>query len=111
MTAFCTLMGVLFGWTRLATGSIWPAVIGHGALNAAAGFGYVFGAADQPIDTAQVTILGWTGWLLPALLIVGLVVLKRLPVAGPREGERSPGICSKGRSRGRLYGSPGDASS
>ena len=84
MVAFCTLMGILFGWMRLATGSIWPTVIGHGALNAAAGFGFVFGAADQPIDTAQVTILGWTGWILPALLIVGLVLLKRLPVAEPR---------------------------
>ena len=84
MTIFCVIMGVLFGWMRLATGSIWPAVIGHGALNAAGGFGYVFANAEQTIDTAQVTILGWTGWILPLLTICLLVVLKRLPVSGPR---------------------------
>ena len=39
--------------------------------------------ADQTIDTAQVTILGWTGWILPLLVILLLVVLKRLPVAEP----------------------------
>ena len=84
MMIFCVIMGVLFGWMRLATGSIWPAVIGHGALNAAGGFGYVFASADQMIDTAHVTILGWTGWILPMLTICLLVVLKRLPVAAPR---------------------------
>jgi CAAX protease family protein len=84
MIIFCVIMGVLFGWMRLATGSIWPAVIGHGALNAAGGFGYVFANAEQTIDTAQVTILGWTGWILPMLTICLLVVLKRLPVAAPR---------------------------
>ena len=84
MIIFCVIMGVLFGWMRLATGSIWPAVIGHGALNAAGGFGYVFANADQIIDTAQVTILGWTGWILPVLTICLLVVLKFLPVSEPR---------------------------
>ena len=76
MMIFCVIMGILFGWMRLATGSIWPAVIGHGALNAAGGFGFVFANADQMIDTAHVTILGWTGWILPVLTICLLVVLK-----------------------------------
>ncbi len=78
---FCVIFGVLLGWLRLATGSIWPSAIGHGALNAAGGFFYVIADANQTIDTAQVTILGWTGWILPLLVIVLLVVLKRLPVA------------------------------
>ena len=84
MMVFCVIMGVLFGWMRLATGSIWPAVIGHGALNAAGGFGYVFANAEQTIDTANVTILGWTGWIFPVLTICLLVVLKYLPVSDPR---------------------------
>ena len=84
MTIFCVIMGILFGWMRLATGSIWPAVIGHGALNAAGGFGYVFADADQTIDTAHVTIAGWTGWILPVLMIFLLVALKYLPVSEPR---------------------------
>src|SRR6516225_93147 len=84
MMIFCVIMGVLFSWMRLATGSIWPAVVGHGALNAAGGFSYVFANAEQTIDTAHVTILGWTGWILPILTICLLVVLKRLPVSGLR---------------------------
>ena len=83
MTIFCVIMGILFGWMRLATGSIWPAVIGHGTLSAAGVFGYVFADADQTIDTAHVTILGWTGWVLPLLTILLLIALKRLPLSEP----------------------------
>jgi membrane protease YdiL (CAAX protease family) len=84
MTIFCLVFGVLFGWLRLATGSVWPAAIGHGALNAVGVFPYVVADANYPIDTAHVTILGWTGWILPLLVILLLVFLKRLPVAEPR---------------------------
>ena len=83
MIIFCVIFGILLGWLRLATGSIWPSAFGHGALNAAGGVFYAVAAADQPIDTAQVTILGWTGWICPLLVILLLVVLKRLPVAEP----------------------------
>jgi uncharacterized protein len=84
MTIFCVIFGVLLGWLRLATGSVWPAAIGHGALNAVGGFSYVVADVNQTIDTAHLTILGWTGWILPLLVILLLVVLKRLPVAEPR---------------------------
>jgi uncharacterized protein len=85
MTLFCILFGTLLGWLRLATASIWPAVIGHGAIDAVGEFTYVVAAAGQRIDTAHVTILGWSGWILPLLLILLLVRLKRLPVAVPRQ--------------------------
>jgi uncharacterized protein len=84
MTIFCLVFGTLLGWLRLATGSVWPSVIAHGALNAVGEFTYVVAAAGQKIDTACVTILGWTGWILPLLLIALLVRLKRLPVPNPR---------------------------
>jgi CAAX protease family protein len=83
MTIFCVIMGILFGWMRLATGSVWPAVIAHGALNAAGAFGYIFADANQTIDTLHVTIVGWTGWILPVLTIFLLVALRRLPVSEP----------------------------
>ena len=83
MTIYCVIFGILLGWLRLETGSVWPAAIGHGALNAVGGFSYVVGSADQTIDTAHVTILGWTGWILPLLVIFLLAVLKRIPVAEP----------------------------
>ncbi|MEV1178953.1 CPBP family intramembrane glutamic endopeptidase, partial [Nonomuraea sp. NPDC049784] len=31
---FCVLFGVLAGWLRLRTGSVWPSVVAHGSLNA-----------------------------------------------------------------------------
>jgi uncharacterized protein len=79
MTIFCVIFGILLGWLRLATGSIWPAVIAHGAINAVGEFTYVVAASGQKIDTAHVTILGWTGWILPLLVILVLVLMKRLP--------------------------------
>jgi uncharacterized protein len=80
MTLFCIVFGTLLGWLRLATGSVWPAVIGHAAMDAVGEFTYVLAAAGQKIDTAQVTILGWSGWILPLLIILFLVWLKQLPV-------------------------------
>jgi uncharacterized protein len=80
MLIFCILLGILFGWTRLATGSIWPAVIAHGALNGAAGAINLFAAADYTADTAQAGITGWVGWLLLLSAIGYLIYSKRLPV-------------------------------
>ena len=37
MVVACVLLGILFGWLRLASGNIWPAVFAHGGLNAAGG--------------------------------------------------------------------------
>ena len=40
------LIGVIIGWTRLHTGSVWPAVLAHGAFNASAGMGALFPDLD-----------------------------------------------------------------
>ena len=80
MTINCTIVGVILGWTRLATGSIWPAVLGHAGFNASVGAAYIFGQAGIEYDQAQVTLAGWTGWLLPLLFIALLVAIRRLPV-------------------------------
>jgi membrane protease YdiL (CAAX protease family) len=82
MTAFCTIYGTLLGWTRLATGSIWPAVLGHAALDANQFVGgvLVLLQANVTFDTAVAPLTGWTGWLLPLLFIAFLVATRRLPV-------------------------------
>lgn len=80
MLVFCMLLGILFGWTRLASGSIWPAVIAHGALNGSAGAVNMLAVADATIDTAQAGITGWVGWLLIGAVIGYLVYSKHLPV-------------------------------
>ncbi len=74
------LLSVLFGWLRLASGSIWPSAIAHGCVNAVAGLGGVLVAAGHPLDNASIGLTGWTGWIVMFLLIAGLVVTKRFPV-------------------------------
>jgi membrane protease YdiL (CAAX protease family) len=80
MVGMCVVWGILFGWTRLATGSVWPAVIAHGALNGAAGMVNVLFREGTAFDSALVGVTGVTGWILPLLVIGLLVATGRLPV-------------------------------
>ena len=73
MMGMCTLVGAVFGWLRLRSGSVWPAALAHGSFNSAAGLSLVFAAATPAIDTTQATVLGWTGWLVPLALVIVLV--------------------------------------
>lgn len=70
---------VLLGWLRLASRSIWPGVIGHGAVNASASAVTLFARADACPDTMLVGTTGITGRILPVLVILALVVAGRLP--------------------------------
>lgn len=70
------LLGVLFGWLRLASGSVWPCVLAHGANNAIATvLNALFIDADQlsrPDLAAHVGLTSWTGWVaLAAAIAVG----------------------------------------
>ena len=66
--------GVVFGWFRLRSGSLWPAVVGHGGLNAAGGLVLIVSDADAPLELALVNPLGVSGWIVLAVLIVILLV-------------------------------------
>jgi len=87
MIAMCTLIGAIFGWLRVRSGSVWPAALAHGSFNAAAGFSFVFAAAGESIDTTQATILGWSGWIVPLIVVLVLVVTRQFsspPLAPPK---------------------------
>ncbi|TRY16720.1 CPBP family intramembrane metalloprotease [Tessaracoccus rhinocerotis] len=73
MTGACIAWGVLFGWARLRTGSVWPAVFGHGALNAAGGMVMLFVAAGPTPDMGVVGPLGLVSWAVLAVVVVILV--------------------------------------
>ena len=72
MIGGCVAWGVLLGWLRLRSASVWPAVIAHGSLNAAAGMILIF-AATQP-DLALAGPLGVAAWILIAVVVVVLML-------------------------------------
>ncbi|MER6990441.1 CPBP family intramembrane glutamic endopeptidase [Saccharopolyspora hirsuta] len=80
-TGTCVLFGILLGWLRLRSGSIWPAVVGHGAINASAGLPMLLGSAEEPPNLALAGLTGVVGWVLMALLAA--VLLRRWPTARP----------------------------
>lgn len=87
MIGMCTIMGSLLGWLRVRSGSVWPPALAHGGLNAAAsGTLYLFAADGATVDTTQATILGWSGWIVPAVLLVALIASGsfRSPAAATR---------------------------
>ncbi|MFC9561048.1 CPBP family intramembrane glutamic endopeptidase [Agromyces sp. NPDC056965] len=73
MVVACMLLGTLLGWTRLRTGSVWPAVFGHGAFNAAAGLGGIVIAAGSPVPAAW--IAGPLGLVTCAVFAAVIAVL------------------------------------
>lgn len=72
MIGGCVAWGILFGWLRLRSASVWPAVIAHGALNAAGGLVVIFAAA-QP-DMGLAGPLGVAAWVVLAAVIAVLVL-------------------------------------
>lgn len=75
MIVACSLFGVILGWSRLRTASVWPAVFAHGAFNASAGVGVLLVAADSPVPSAAIAgPLGAVTWVVFALAIGVLLV-------------------------------------
>lgn len=72
MIGGCVAWGILLGWLRLRSASIWPAVLAHGSLNAAGGLVILF-APSQP-DLALAGPLGVAGWVVAAVVIAILAV-------------------------------------
>ncbi|WP_228278307.1 CPBP family intramembrane glutamic endopeptidase [Brevibacterium limosum] len=87
MVGGCIMVGILFGWLRLRTGSVWPAVFAHAGLNGSAGMLMILlidAAASSP-DPALTMILGVSGWIVSAVVIVVLVAtgqFRRQPELG-----------------------------
>ena len=93
MVGGCVAWGMLLGWARLRSGSVWPAVVGHGALNASAGLFLIVGAAGAPLDPALVSPLGVAGWIVIAVVVLILTLTGQFrrepqlaPAPAPREG-------------------------
>ncbi|WP_162621926.1 CPBP family intramembrane glutamic endopeptidase [Microbacterium suaedae] len=74
MCVFTVIVGVLLQWSRYFTRSVWPAAIGHGALNAT--FVFPLFWATPEMDPLLGTALGVPGWILMAALIAILLAAR-----------------------------------
>ncbi|MGO4679813.1 CPBP family intramembrane glutamic endopeptidase [Microbacterium sp. 2MCAF23] len=74
MIGGCVVWGVLLGWLRLRSASMWPAVFAHGALNASAAMYLWFFAWGSTADPVLVLPLGVAGWIVGAVVIFVLVL-------------------------------------
>ena len=72
MIWFTMTFGTLLGWMTLKTGCVWPAVIGHGALNGIAALGVLQTRNDPStlLGPTPVGLLGGVGFTLTAALIL-----------------------------------------
>lgn len=77
---FTFIVGTLLGWLALRGGSVWPAVIAHATVNAAAALPVLFAVGNSSllIGPLPIGIVGSVGWAVAALLI-----LWRQPTAKP----------------------------
>jgi len=72
MIWFTFVVGTVLGWAALRAKSVWPAVIGHGALNGTAGLGVLFlaGEPNTLLGPAPVGLIASLPWALMALWIM-----------------------------------------
>ncbi|WP_105565585.1 CPBP family intramembrane glutamic endopeptidase [Microbacterium halophytorum] len=74
MVVACVLLGVFFGWLRLRTGSVWPAVFAHGGLNAVGSATLLFSAAGSTPDPVLMAPMGVPMWIVLGAVIAVLAL-------------------------------------
>lgn len=89
MVAGCIAWGVLLGWLRLRSGSVWPAVLAHGSLNAAGGMVLIF-VASRP-DLALAGPLGAAAWIVVGATAAVLVLTGQFRI----QPELAPGTADR----------------
>lgn len=77
------LLGIVLGWVRLSSGSIWPAVVAQGSILALTGVLIHLQVPDAPVDPILAGFLGLPGVLLLAVVAGLLVALRRVPRPPP----------------------------
>jgi membrane protease YdiL (CAAX protease family) len=71
MVVVTICLGALLSWVTLRGGSVWPAVIGHGAINGISAYGFLF-LASQPnplVGPAPTGVIGGIAFFVVTVLI------------------------------------------
>ena len=79
MIGFCILLGVILGWLRLASGSVFAAAVAHASVNGPANTPLLFLRGRNDITT------GLTGLLGQAVMLVFVLLIWRLGAFGIRK--------------------------
>lgn len=81
MTIFTIGAGCFLGWATLKAGSVWPAVIGHAAINGIAGLGMLLstGSPNPVLGPSVAGLLGGMGFLLAGLAVLVIPWKASLP--------------------------------
>lgn len=71
MVWFTIVVGALLGWVTIKADSVWPAVIGHGALNGIAALSMLFltGEPSTLLGPTPVGIIGGSGFTIIAVIL------------------------------------------
>lgn len=90
MVVFCTLIAVLFDWSRTRTHAVWGPCVLHGIINGSADLFAVFAWGGHPLVASPV---GIGGFVALALLVVVVFLIdgnyRRRSVAASGEHELS----------------------
>lgn len=72
MCWFTVTTGVFLAWVTLRSESVWPAAIGHGAINAVAGIGalFVVGQPNPLLGPTPLGVVGGFGWTVAAVWLL-----------------------------------------
>ncbi|MCH8569861.1 CPBP family intramembrane metalloprotease [Nesterenkonia sp. AY15] len=77
MLGYAIIIGGVLAWLRMQSGSIWPAAFAQSMISAAAILHFWFASAGEMVDLRQATLQGLSGWILPGLLLLGLLIFAR----------------------------------
>lgn len=78
MCGFCIVMGIIFSYITLRSGSCIPAILAHGALNsiAAAGMYFTIDGGNAFVGPAPTGIIGAIGFIVVAIIMLVAFVKK-----------------------------------
>lgn len=103
MVGGCVAWGVLLGWLRLRSASVWPAVLAHGSLNAVGGLVLLLADSGAFPDLAVVGPLGLVAWVLLAVVVVAIVLMRQFrpgtPAAASTPARHAAPVAPEGESR------------